>query len=72
MQDNFRLAVEASPNGMVLANAEGRILLVNDRVTTMFGYERAELLEQPMEMLLPLHSVATSPPATHDAAHRAR
>jgi PAS domain S-box-containing protein len=70
MQDNFRLAVEASPNGMVLANAEGRILLVNDRVAAMFGYERAELLEQPMEMLLPLHfSRDVAPRATHDAAH---
>jgi len=53
MQDNFRLAVEASPNGMVLANAEGRILLVNDRVEAMFGYEREELLGRSVEMLVP-------------------
>lgn len=48
----FRLAVEASPSAMVMSNQEGRIILVNSRAETLFGYKREELLGQPIEILL--------------------
>jgi PAS domain S-box-containing protein len=49
----FRAAVESSPNGMVMVDAGGRIVLVNREVERMFGYARAELLGQQIEMLVP-------------------
>ena len=49
----FRLAVEASPNAIVLVNAEGRIELVNSQTETLFGYARSELIGQHIEMLVP-------------------
>ncbi len=49
----FQIAVESSPNGMVLVDADGHIVLVNRAVEQMFGFSRAELLGQPIEMLVP-------------------
>jgi len=43
-QDRFRLMVEASPNGIVLFNAQGQIVLVNACVEKLFGYKRQELI----------------------------
>jgi PAS domain S-box-containing protein len=51
--DVFRLVVEAAPHALLLADAEGRILLVNARAEALFGYTRAEMLGQPVEMLMP-------------------
>jgi len=49
----FRAAVESSPNGMVMVDADGLVVLVNREVERLFGYERDELLGQPIEMLVP-------------------
>ena len=49
----FRLVVEASPNGMLMVDEDGTILLVNQQIEQLFGYERAELIGQPVEMLVP-------------------
>ncbi len=51
--ERFRLAIEASPAGMLMVDAGGTIVLVNARIETMFGYRRDELLGQPVELLLP-------------------
>ncbi|MEK7952411.1 PAS domain-containing sensor histidine kinase [Luteolibacter soli] len=53
MQERFRLSVDASPNGVVLANAAGLILLTNRRADEMLGYAPGELLGQPVGNLLP-------------------
>ncbi len=53
MHDRFRLSVEASPSGMILANVEGLIVLVNERATKMFGYDEGELLGKSIEELVP-------------------
>ena len=45
--------VEAAPDGMMMADEQGRILLVNRQVEVLFGYGREELLGQPVEVLLP-------------------
>jgi PAS domain S-box-containing protein len=50
----FRIAVEASPHGMLMIDPEGRIVLVNREIERMFGYGREELLGQSVEMLVPL------------------
>jgi PAS domain S-box-containing protein len=49
----FRDAVEASPNAILMSDAQGRILLVNAEAEKLFGYTRQELLGQPVEHLLP-------------------
>ena len=45
--------LESASEGIVLINASGRITLVNTAGERMFGYERNELLGQPLEILLP-------------------
>jgi PAS domain S-box-containing protein len=52
-EEKFRLAVEASPSGIVLVNREGNIALANTQTERMFGYDRDELMGKPVEMLLP-------------------
>ena len=47
------LLVEASPNALIVADAEGTIVLVNAQTETLFGYSRAELLGQKVEALVP-------------------
>ncbi len=51
--ERFRLVVEASPNGIVLVNAQGHIVLANACVEKLFGYTRQELIEQTIELLVP-------------------
>src|SRR5947208_3272248 len=52
-EEQFRLVVEAAPTGMVMVNGEGSILLVNMQLEKLFGYERSELVGQPIETLVP-------------------
>ena len=52
-EGRFRLVVEAAPNAMVMINRAGKIVLVNAQAERVFGYLRAELLGQPMEVLVP-------------------
>jgi PAS domain S-box-containing protein len=49
----FQMAVESLPNAMLMIDGEGRIVLVNSQTETMFGYPRAELLGQSVELLVP-------------------
>ncbi len=52
-EERFRLAVEAAPNGMVMVDANGLIQLVNAQMEKLFGYDREELLGEPVEVLVP-------------------
>jgi len=52
-EERFRLVVEASPSAMMMVNGAGHITLVNTQTEELFGYPRAELLDQPVEMLVP-------------------
>jgi two-component system, cell cycle sensor histidine kinase and response regulator CckA len=49
----FRALTESSPDGIVLANDEVRIVLVNLQTEKLFGYRREELLGQAIEVLVP-------------------
>jgi PAS domain S-box-containing protein len=51
--EHFRLAIEATPTGMLMIDARGRIVLVNAQVEQLFGYTRQELLGQSVDMLVP-------------------
>ena len=49
----FRALLESAPDAMVIVGVGGKIVLVNERAETLFGYSRTELIEQPVEMLVP-------------------
>jgi PAS domain S-box-containing protein len=49
----FRRVVEAAPHAMVMINRFGRIELVNAQAERVFGHAREEMLDQPVEMLVP-------------------
>jgi PAS domain S-box-containing protein len=65
-EEKFRLAVEASPSGIVLVDGAGKIVLVNTQTEKMFGYSRAELIGRPVEILVPKRFRALHP------GHRAK
>lgn len=44
---------EAVPDALVIVDETGRIVDVNSRAETMFAYPRAELIGQPIEVLMP-------------------
>jgi PAS domain S-box-containing protein len=70
----FRVAVEASPHGMMMVDPAGRIVLVNQEIERLFGYRRDELLGQPVEVLVPVQMRTGHPQlrATFHAAPQAR
>jgi PAS domain S-box-containing protein len=52
-EQRFRELLEASPDAVVVVDPNGSMVLVNDLATQLFGHSRAELLGQPVELLLP-------------------
>lgn len=67
--NRFRLVVEASSNGLVLVNEQGQITMVNSQTEKLSQYSRAELIGQPMEILVPHRFRDTH--ATHRASYMA-
>jgi PAS domain S-box-containing protein len=51
--DQFRSLLETAPDAMVLAGADGRMVLVNAQTEKLFGYARAELLGNSVDKLVP-------------------
>jgi PAS domain S-box-containing protein len=49
----FKGLLESAPDAMVILGTDGRIVLVNDQVQAHFGYRRAELIGQFIEILVP-------------------
>jgi PAS domain S-box-containing protein len=49
----FQELLEFAPDAIVLANQDGRIVLVNSQTEKLFGVNRQELLGQPVDVLLP-------------------
>jgi PAS domain S-box-containing protein len=49
----FRQLVDSAPDGMLVCDQRGTILLVNAEVERMFGYARDELIGQRVEVLIP-------------------
>jgi len=52
-QDSMALIVESASNAMLLADAGGKIVLVNAQTEKLFGYSRTELLGKKVELLVP-------------------
>jgi len=61
----LRAAVDSSPNGLLVIDAMGKIVLVNREIERLFGYPRAELLGESVERLVPLASRNQHPGFRH-------
>ncbi len=57
----FVALLEAVPDAMVCVAADGRVVLVNAQAERLFGYERDELIGQPVEILVPGAARAVHP-----------
>jgi PAS domain S-box-containing protein len=51
----FRALVDAAPDGMIVCDHTGMLILVNAEAERMFGYEHDELLGKPLDTLVPDH-----------------
>lgn len=49
----YRAILEAAPDGMIVINAEGEILITNPQLDTLFGYAPGELVGEAIERLVP-------------------
>jgi two-component system, sensor histidine kinase and response regulator len=63
VEARFKALLEAAPDAIVIVDRTGRIQLVNSQAEKLFGYERADMLTQPIELLMPERFRATH--ATH-------
>lgn len=53
IENRFRQLLEAAPDAILEVTADGTIILANVAAETMFGYTRAELVGQNIELLVP-------------------
>lgn len=53
LEERLSAVIDASPYGQLLVDNNGIIQLINPSLLELFGYEKAELLGKPMDILLP-------------------
>jgi PAS domain S-box-containing protein len=51
--DKFRALLESAPDGVLIMDVTGTIILVNRQTEKLFGYGREQLIGERIEMLLP-------------------
>ncbi|MFI5244119.1 MAG: PAS domain S-box protein [Gemmatimonadales bacterium] len=49
----YRLAFESFPGGVIVVDPRGTIVMANDEIDHIFGYPRAELIGQSIQLLVP-------------------
>jgi diguanylate cyclase (GGDEF)-like protein/PAS domain S-box-containing protein len=49
----YRQLVDTAPDGVLVTDAQGRIVLANRNMETLFGYRADELVGRPVESLMP-------------------
>jgi diguanylate cyclase (GGDEF)-like protein/PAS domain S-box-containing protein len=52
-EKRFRGLLEAAPDALLVTDLDGRIVWANSQTERLFGYARAELTGQPVEILIP-------------------
>ena len=53
MESRFGPLLESTPDAIAIVNRIGRVVYVNSQASLLFGYARADLVGQPVEILLP-------------------
>lgn len=53
MEARFRDLLESTPDGIVMANPTGHIVIANSQAERLFGYEQGELRGASVDLLLP-------------------
>ncbi len=53
LEQRFWHILESAPDAMLVVDEQGQITLANAQAERMFGYMRQELLQQPIERLIP-------------------
>jgi two-component system, sensor histidine kinase PdtaS len=51
--EQFRLAIDAAPVGMIMVDHRDRIVLINAQVERLFGYPRDQVIGRPIQKLVP-------------------
>ena len=72
LEERFRQVVESAPNAMVMIGPAGKIEMVNAQAERLFGYDRAEMLGQAIEMLVPERFRGNHPKPAHRLLQRSR
>ncbi len=57
----FEGVLQSAPDALVLIDSQGRIVMANRQLETIFGYTQEELIGQPVEVLIPVRYRAHHP-----------
>lgn len=52
-ESRFKHILESAPDPLVIVDRHGRIVIVNRQTEHVFGYARDEMIDEPVEMLIP-------------------
>jgi PAS domain S-box-containing protein len=52
-EERARALLESAPDAVVVVDESGRIVLVNNEATVLFGYEADEIVGRPVDILVP-------------------
>lgn len=53
IEERFHLVLDVAPNGMMMVDKNGIIILTNPQIEKIFGYTQEELVGQTLEILVP-------------------
>jgi PAS domain S-box-containing protein len=53
VEERVKAVIASTPHSLVVADAAGKIVMVNEKTEMMFGYSRSELIGQSIEILVP-------------------
>lgn len=54
-EKRYQQLVETAPDGVLVTDLDGRIIMANRNIARLFGYPRRQLIGQPVERLIPTH-----------------